>query len=219
MAAWWSTKWRTPAPSKKAMPQPSWWVSVRPPRRAKPVKLNTMSVGTLQFMARSWHMASGGEWDSRTLPCGARAAQGRPRTAPARQAAGLMQQHRLAHQRIVAAEEFVDFRHRRLAGDQLVDVAAEMLRQHAGDEGFALASLVDDFIAAETQGVEFAVRAEFDHAVLFAVVDEVHDASFSQGTDHLRRSEPIWGSPQQFQGARRNARQTTRGDCNASNTS
>jgi hypothetical protein len=51
MAAWWSTKWRTPAPSKKAMPQPSWWVSVRPPRWANPVKLKTMSVGTLQFMA------------------------------------------------------------------------------------------------------------------------------------------------------------------------
>src|SRR5471032_2037181 len=180
------------------MPQPSWWVSVRPPRMAKPVKLNTMSVGTLQFIASSWHMVGRGESGQTHLTTLARAGkpQRKPRRHDGRQGGeNSVQQHRLAHQRIVAAEEFVDFRHRRLARDQLVDVAAEMLRQHAGDEGFALASLVDDFIAAETQGVEFAVRAEFDHAVLFAVVDEVHDASFSQGTDHLRRSEPIWGSP------------------------
>jgi hypothetical protein len=79
MAAWWSTKWRTPAPSKKAMPQPSWWVSVRPPRWAKPVKLKTMSVGTLQFMASNWHMgqayhalAAGPVWEKTTGPerCG-----------------------------------------------------------------------------------------------------------------------------------------------------
>jgi hypothetical protein len=29
---------------------------VRPPRVTKPVKLNTISVGTLQFMPSNWHM-------------------------------------------------------------------------------------------------------------------------------------------------------------------
>src|SRR4051812_26133338 len=50
-----STKSRTPAPSKKAMPNPSLCSSAR---RAKPVKLNTRSVGVLAFMPRSWHIAS-----------------------------------------------------------------------------------------------------------------------------------------------------------------
>jgi hypothetical protein len=38
------------------MPQPSAWWSVRPPRWAKPVKLNVTSVGVLQFIPSSWHM-------------------------------------------------------------------------------------------------------------------------------------------------------------------
>jgi hypothetical protein len=44
-------------PSKKAMPKPSLCSSARV---AKPVKLNTMSVGVLQFMPSSWHMGSAG---------------------------------------------------------------------------------------------------------------------------------------------------------------
>src|SRR5437764_14533880 len=55
-AGWWSTKCRKPAPSKNAMPQPSAWWSVRPPRCAKPEKLNVTSVGVLQFIPSSWHM-------------------------------------------------------------------------------------------------------------------------------------------------------------------
>jgi hypothetical protein len=39
------------------MPQPSVWWSVRPPRWANPVKLKVTSVGVLQFIPSSWHMA------------------------------------------------------------------------------------------------------------------------------------------------------------------
>src|SRR4051812_34695341 len=56
LAGWWSTKWRSPTPSKNAMPQPSAWWSVLPPRCAKPEKLNVTSVGVLQFIPSSWHM-------------------------------------------------------------------------------------------------------------------------------------------------------------------
>src|SRR3569832_238142 len=56
LAGWWSTKCRSPAPSKKAMPQPAAWWAVLPPRCAKPLKLNVTSVGVLQFIPRSWHM-------------------------------------------------------------------------------------------------------------------------------------------------------------------
>src|SRR5450759_5333827 len=48
---------RTPLPSKKAMPQPSAWTSVSPPRFWNPVKEKQMSVGVLQFMPNSWHIA------------------------------------------------------------------------------------------------------------------------------------------------------------------
>src|SRR5687767_2821435 len=53
------------------MPQPSAWWSVRPPRCAKPVKLNVTSVGVLQFIPSSWHM--------RPLFASRRAAGGEPR--------------------------------------------------------------------------------------------------------------------------------------------
>ena len=42
---------------KKPIPKPSAWWSVMPPRRRKPSKENMMSVGVLQFMPSSWHMA------------------------------------------------------------------------------------------------------------------------------------------------------------------
>jgi hypothetical protein len=47
---------RTPRPSKKAIPQPSPWISVSPPRAWKPAKEKQMSVGVLQFIPKSWHM-------------------------------------------------------------------------------------------------------------------------------------------------------------------
>ena len=49
----WSTNRRRPLPSKKAMPQPSAWWSVLPPRWQKPVKLNEASVGVAQLRPRS----------------------------------------------------------------------------------------------------------------------------------------------------------------------
>jgi len=43
-------------PSKKAMPQPSLWSSVFPPRAENPSKEKQISVGTLQFIPSNWHM-------------------------------------------------------------------------------------------------------------------------------------------------------------------
>src|SRR5689334_4217548 len=54
-----SKKVRQPFPSKKAIPQPSRWSSVFPPRAEKPSKEKQMSVGTLQFIPSSWHMDVG----------------------------------------------------------------------------------------------------------------------------------------------------------------
>jgi hypothetical protein len=48
-----------------------------------------------------------------------------------------MQHHRLAHQRVVRAEEIVDFFHGWLACDEIVDVAPERLCQFAANERFA----------------------------------------------------------------------------------
>jgi hypothetical protein len=39
------------------MPQPSLWWSVLPARCEKPLKLKLISVGVLQFIPSSWHMA------------------------------------------------------------------------------------------------------------------------------------------------------------------
>ena len=57
-AAWLSRKIRTPRPSKKAIPKPSEWQSVRPARRRKPSKEKTISVGVLQFIPSNWHINS-----------------------------------------------------------------------------------------------------------------------------------------------------------------
>src|SRR5574343_835351 len=51
-----SRKSRVPLPSKKAMPQPSEWTSVAPPRAWNPLNEKQMSVGTLQFMPKSWQI-------------------------------------------------------------------------------------------------------------------------------------------------------------------
>src|SRR5450830_511907 len=107
----------------------------------------------------------------------------------------LVQQYRLAHERIVTAQEFIDLFHAGLAGDQFRDIAAEVLRQHASDKGFALAALVDDFITAKTQGFKVTVGAEFDDAILLAVIDQVHFASFAQAGEAPAVSELRWGPP------------------------
>src|SRR5476649_588510 len=138
---------------------------------AKPVKLNTMSVGTLQFIPRSWHMV----WFS--------VVTAEPYHAPP---VFLVQQHRMAHQLIITAQKFIDFRHRRFAGDQFIDVAAEMLGQDAVDKDLPLAAFVDDFVAAEAQRIEGTVGAKFDNTVLLAVIDEVHVASFHKGRNTYR---------------------------------
>ena len=49
----WSMNRRRPRPSKKAMPQPSAWWSVAPPRWQKPEKLKDASVGVAQLRASS----------------------------------------------------------------------------------------------------------------------------------------------------------------------
>src|SRR5437763_8562885 len=112
------------------MPQPSWWVSVRPPRWAKPVKLNTMSVGTLQFMARSWHMdqayhalaqtrglRDAGKWVTRRMGREGGTSPGRPlQQARAR---FLVQYDRVADQGVIRTQDIVDFRHCRFACDQV----------------------------------------------------------------------------------------------------
>ena len=91
-----------------------------------------------------------------------------------------VQDDRLAHQGIVRPQEVVDFFHRRLAGDQVVHVAAERLGQLAADEGFAATGLVDDFIAAEAQGFEIVIDTKLDDAVLLTVVDHVHHELLDQ---------------------------------------
>src|SRR5450830_1469726 len=110
-----------------------------------------------------------------------------------------MQQNRLAHQGIIAAQEFIDLFHAGLAGDQFRDIAAKVLRQHAGDKGFTLAALVDDFITAKTQGFKVTVDAEFDDAILLAVIDQVHFASFAQAGEAPAVSELRWGPHAPFQ--------------------
>ena len=65
--------------------------------------------------------------------------------------------HRNFAPRPEPAQKFIDFRHGGLIGDQFVDVATEVLRQHTIDENLALATLVDDFVAAKAQGVQSAV--------------------------------------------------------------
>src|SRR5215471_3457898 len=47
---------RQPRPSKNAIPHPSAWSAVLPPRAQNPSKEKQMSVGTLQFIPSSWHM-------------------------------------------------------------------------------------------------------------------------------------------------------------------
>src|SRR5450830_127564 len=70
-------------------------------------------------------------------------------------APGSMQQNWLTHQGVIAAEELIDLLHGGLIGDELVDVATEVLCQQTGNKDFTLAALVDDFVAAETQCFEF----------------------------------------------------------------
>ena len=45
-----------PSPSKNAIPQPSEWWSVQPPRCEKPVKLSVKLAGKWLFIPSSWHM-------------------------------------------------------------------------------------------------------------------------------------------------------------------
>ena len=63
-----SMKCRRPRPSKKAMPKPSLCSTARV---AKPVKLNTRSVGVLAFMPSSWHMVGRGPGGVRAIGAGA----------------------------------------------------------------------------------------------------------------------------------------------------
>src|SRR4051812_47414541 len=103
------------------MPQPSWWVSVRPPRMAKPVKLNTMSVGTLQFIPRSWHMGvayhsrPGNYVGWKSVAPSDKLCQDACICRKALRFSNLrnllMQQDWLAHQGIVRPEKVIDFLH------------------------------------------------------------------------------------------------------------
>src|SRR5690606_24068211 len=83
-----------------------------------------------------------------------------------------MQYQRVLHQPFETPQEVVDLLFGRLALDQLLDAAAELLGEVAAEVDLLAAQLVHDLEAAD-----IAVQVvELDDAVVRTVVDHVHPA-------------------------------------------
>src|SRR5882757_899939 len=81
---------------------------------------------------------------------------------------------RLRHQASVAAQEGVELVEGRLGGQQLVDVALEVLRLRAVQENLATHALVHDLEAASRMTLNVSEVGELDHAKMRTVIDHVH---------------------------------------------
>ena len=112
-----------------------------------------------------------------------------------------MQGNRLTHQCVIFSKKVIDLFDARFAGNQVFHFFAERSGQGTANEDLALAGLVHDFISAKAQGLTAVVCPEFHHAVLLAVVDQVHVALLYFG---MIVGDPLpvmqkWGQPDRFQ--------------------